>query len=194
MSRPPRRPPARTSAGIFLSEIRKGLLRRSAGIVAVLRARSRLTPWRSALARRSMFIRRRRSASGCGRSSGVSKNASHGLLFGQGEFQSEDYAAAGGRWAAGLTWFQAANWNECCGWIGRQRSRSCFRAWARRREEMQAALKAGILLFNVESESELWALAECAAQLRKTARIAFRVNPDVAGEHASLYFDRVAQA
>jgi diaminopimelate decarboxylase len=47
------------------------------------------------------------------------------------------------------------------------------------REEMQAALKANILLFNVESESELWALAECALQWRKTARIAFRVNPDV---------------
>jgi diaminopimelate decarboxylase len=31
----------------------------------------------------------------------------------------------------------------------------------------------------VESESELWALAECAARLRKTARIALRVNPDV---------------
>jgi diaminopimelate decarboxylase len=44
---------------------------------------------------------------------------------------------------------------------------------------MQAALKAGILLFNVESESELWALAECAARARKTARIALRVNPDV---------------
>ena len=46
-------------------------------------------------------------------------------------------------------------------------------------DEMQAAVKADILLFNVESESELWALAECAARLRKTARIAFRVNPDV---------------
>jgi diaminopimelate decarboxylase len=46
-------------------------------------------------------------------------------------------------------------------------------------DEMQAGLKAGILLFNVESESELWALAECAARLRKTAQIAFRVNPDV---------------
>ncbi len=46
-------------------------------------------------------------------------------------------------------------------------------------EEMQAALKANILLFNVESESELWVLAECAARTRKTAQIAFRVNPDV---------------
>jgi diaminopimelate decarboxylase len=46
-------------------------------------------------------------------------------------------------------------------------------------EEMQAALKAGVLLFNVESESELWRLAECAARTRERARIALRVNPDV---------------
>src|SRR5207302_2904927 len=49
-------------------------------------------------------------------------------------------------------------------------------------EEMTAALKAGILLFNVESESELWALAECAARQRTRASIALRVNPDVAAE------------
>lgn len=49
-------------------------------------------------------------------------------------------------------------------------------------EEMTAALKAGILLFNVESESELWTLAECAARLRTRASIALRVNPDVAAE------------
>ena len=46
-------------------------------------------------------------------------------------------------------------------------------------EEMQAALKAGVLLFNVESEAELWRLAECAARTREKARIALRVNPDV---------------
>jgi diaminopimelate decarboxylase len=45
--------------------------------------------------------------------------------------------------------------------------------------EMQAALKAGILLFNVESESELRVLAGCAAGLKRTARVALRVNPDV---------------
>lgn len=54
-----------------------------------------------------------------------------------------------------------------------------FSGVGKTRDEMQAALKAEILLFNVESESELWVLAECAAQLRKTARIALRVNPDV---------------
>src|ERR1700739_554259 len=49
-------------------------------------------------------------------------------------------------------------------------------------EELTSALKAGILLFNVESESELWALAESAGRLRTTAPIALRVNPDVAAE------------
>lgn len=45
--------------------------------------------------------------------------------------------------------------------------------------EMEAALKAGILMFNLESASELEALATSAAKLKRTARIAFRVNPDV---------------
>jgi diaminopimelate decarboxylase len=49
-------------------------------------------------------------------------------------------------------------------------------------EEMDAALRAGILMFNVESESEMARLAERAARLKKTARLAFRVNPDVPAE------------
>jgi diaminopimelate decarboxylase len=48
--------------------------------------------------------------------------------------------------------------------------------------EMEAALAADILLFNVESESELSALAKCAGRLKKTARLALRVNPDVSAE------------
>ena len=44
---------------------------------------------------------------------------------------------------------------------------------------MQLALGAGILLFNVESASELSTLAQAAAQFRKVASIAIRVNPDV---------------
>jgi len=60
--------------------------------------------------------------------------------------------------------------------------RIVFSGVGKTREELTAALKAGILLFNVESESELWALAECAGRLRKTAPIAMRVNPDVAAE------------
>src|SRR6202044_1317019 len=48
--------------------------------------------------------------------------------------------------------------------------------------EMDAALDAGILLFNVESEAELEVLAERATAKGKTARIALRVNPDVFAE------------
>lgn len=54
-----------------------------------------------------------------------------------------------------------------------------FSGVGKTRDEMQAALKAGILLFNVESESELWALAECAVGSKHKARVALRVNPDV---------------
>ena len=57
-----------------------------------------------------------------------------------------------------------------------------FSGVGKSRDEMTAALKAGILLFNVESESELWALAECATRLRTVARVALRVNPDVAAD------------
>lgn len=49
-------------------------------------------------------------------------------------------------------------------------------------EEISSALKAGILLFNVESASEMRVLAECAAKLKRTAQVAFRVNPDVPAE------------
>jgi diaminopimelate decarboxylase len=48
--------------------------------------------------------------------------------------------------------------------------------------EMDAALKAGILLFNVESEAELELLAERAQALKMRARFALRVNPDVFAE------------
>jgi len=48
--------------------------------------------------------------------------------------------------------------------------------------EIDAALKADILIFNVESESELELLAERATRLKKKARMALRVNPDVFAE------------
>lgn len=45
--------------------------------------------------------------------------------------------------------------------------------------EIESALRAGILLFNVESASEFEALSASATRLRRPSRIAFRVNPDV---------------
>jgi diaminopimelate decarboxylase len=48
--------------------------------------------------------------------------------------------------------------------------------------EIDLALRANILLFNVESEAELHLLAARAQALGKTARFALRVNPDVFAE------------
>jgi diaminopimelate decarboxylase len=62
---------------------------------------------------------------------------------------------------------------------GRASKKVVFSGVGKTAEEIHAALKAGVLLFNVESEAELWRLAECAARTRERARIALRVNPDV---------------
>jgi diaminopimelate decarboxylase len=48
--------------------------------------------------------------------------------------------------------------------------------------EIDAALSADILLFNVESEAELEILSQRATALGKTAKLALRVNPDVFAE------------
>jgi len=48
--------------------------------------------------------------------------------------------------------------------------------------EMELALRTGILLFNIESASELQKLAETAARLKRQAVIAVRVNPDVSAK------------
>lgn len=61
-------------------------------------------------------------------------------------------------------------------------SRVVFSGVGKTSEELIAALRSGILVFNIESEGELALLAECAARVRKAANIAFRVNPDVAAE------------
>jgi diaminopimelate decarboxylase len=48
--------------------------------------------------------------------------------------------------------------------------------------EMELALRSGILLFNIESASELKLLGATAARLKKYASIAVRVNPDVSAK------------
>jgi diaminopimelate decarboxylase len=62
-----------------------------------------------------------------------------------------------------------------------------FSGIGKTREEMAAALKAGIYCFNVESEPELRVLSEVAASLGTTAPVSVRVNPDVdAKTHAKI--------
>ncbi|MEM6746979.1 MAG: diaminopimelate decarboxylase [Pseudomonadota bacterium] len=54
-------------------------------------------------------------------------------------------------------------------------------------EELKAALEAGILQFNVESEAELRMLSAVAEAVGKTAPVALRINPDVDAEtHPSI--------
>ena len=48
--------------------------------------------------------------------------------------------------------------------------------------EMELALRSGILLFNIESASELNLLSATATRLRKRAAVAVRVNPDVSAK------------
>src|SRR5882757_3472370 len=57
--------------------------------------------------------------------------------------------------------------------------RVVFSGVGKTREEIELGLRSGILLFNVESSAELEVLFECAVRLRKMARVAVRVNPDV---------------
>jgi len=64
----------------------------------------------------------------------------------------------------------------------RASQRVVFSGIGKTAEEMDLALKAGILMFNVESEEELELLSERAAKQRRRARIALRVNPDVFAE------------
>lgn len=57
--------------------------------------------------------------------------------------------------------------------------RIVFSGVGKTRAEMEAALDANILAFNVESEPELEALDVLARSRRERARVALRVNPDV---------------
>ena len=65
--------------------------------------------------------------------------------------------------------------------------RIVFSGVGKTKDEMAAALEAGILCFNVESEPELAALSEVAASRGERAPVSIRVNPDVdALTHAKI--------
>jgi diaminopimelate decarboxylase len=71
--------------------------------------------------------------------------------------------------------------------LGVPGKRIVFSGVGKSKDEIREALQAGILLFNVESESELDSLAAEAARLKRKAPAALRVNPDVqAGAHAHI--------
>jgi len=57
--------------------------------------------------------------------------------------------------------------------------RTVFAGVGKTDDEIVAGLEAGVLMFNVESEGELEAIARIAAAMNRVAPIALRVNPDV---------------
>lgn len=66
-------------------------------------------------------------------------------------------------------------------------SRIVFSGVGKQAGEIAFALQSGISEINVESEPEMRLIAQVAARLGQPARIAFRVNPDVAaGGHAKI--------
>ena len=62
---------------------------------------------------------------------------------------------------------------------GGNASRIVFSGVGKSRAEMRQALGAGIMCFNVESESELERLEGVAAETGRTAAISLRINPDI---------------
>jgi len=58
-------------------------------------------------------------------------------------------------------------------------SKIVFAGVGKNAEEIRDALKADILMFNVESSAELQTINEVAASVGKKARVALRINPDI---------------
>jgi diaminopimelate decarboxylase len=62
-----------------------------------------------------------------------------------------------------------------------------FSGVGKTKEELNAALEAGIFCFNVESVPELHQLSACASAMGATAPVSLRINPDVDAEtHAKI--------
>ncbi len=62
---------------------------------------------------------------------------------------------------------------------GAEPSKIVFSGVGKTEEDIKMALAAGILMFNVESEAELYFINEIAGSLNKKAPVSFRINPDV---------------
>ena len=114
-----------------------------------------------------------------GAADGVRRGRSAGLLLGQGELEPGHPQGAWPSTAAGSTWSPAGELYRVRTGRGRRRARRSSPGWARPTRRSRAGLEAGVLMFNVESEAELDAIARVAAAVGKVAPIALRVNPDV---------------
>jgi len=66
--------------------------------------------------------------------------------------------------------------------VGADPKKIVFSGVGKREDEIEAAIRAGILAFNVESHMELDAIERVAARIDRRAPISLRVNPDVDAE------------
>ena len=115
--------------------------------------------------------------------------AAHHLLLAEGQFQSFDSAAAGApgqrirhRFRRGIVSAFSAR--------AFPRAASSFPAWASRARRFARRLRAGIRLFNVESEAELDVLAGEAARLRTPRPSRHSRQSRRHGRRPSAYFHR----
>ena len=65
------------------------------------------------------------------------------------------------------------------GLAGGRMDQTVFAGVGKTDDEIAAGIEAGVLMFNVESEAELDAIARVAARMGRVAPVALRVNPDV---------------
>lgn len=70
--------------------------------------------------------------------------------------------------------------------VGADLKKIVYAGVGKRRDEIEDAVRAGILLFNVESKEELEEIQRIAASSRKRVNVALRINPDVA-PHTHAY-------
>jgi diaminopimelate decarboxylase len=63
--------------------------------------------------------------------------------------------------------------------VGVEARKVVYAGVGKKADEIEEALKFGILCFNVESEGELAAIERVARRLKKKANVAIRINPDV---------------
>ncbi len=64
--------------------------------------------------------------------------------------------------------------------VGADMKKIVYASVGKTRDEIADAIRAGILLFNVESAQELDVINEVAGRLKKVQKVAIRLNPDVA--------------
>ncbi|NLE65321.1 MAG: diaminopimelate decarboxylase [Elusimicrobia bacterium] len=65
------------------------------------------------------------------------------------------------------------------GMVGADMKKVVFASVGKTDEEIMEAIKAGILLFNVESKPELLNIERIAGKMKKKVRVALRINPDI---------------